>query len=469
MGPMTAARRLRHLSPESRVRLGVEARARLPVEAHSELIATGRSDPVQVVNDQAKCRLTELIPLRHARMGESPFAFYRGSAALMAADLARVPHSGLSVQLGGDAHLSNFGMFASPDRRLVFDMNDFDETLRGPWEWDVKRLAASLAVAGRANSFSDAQIRKVVLSSVRRYQEAIAAFAELGNLEVWYARMEVAQEWARLSDQLDKGMNKRLAKSIKKAQGRDHRKSLAKLTELVGGERRIREDAPTIVRLSDLTSGVDRQTVEQTVHDVLRQYVRSLTADRRDLARSFRVMDIARKVVGVGSVGTRCWIVLLAGRDAGDPLFLQVKEAQESVLSRYLGSARGNEGARVVTGQRRMQASTDIFLGWAHAVGPDGHKRDYYIRQLHDWKGSATVESMIPKAMRLYGQLCAWTLVRAHARSGDRIAVAAYLGDDDGLAQAVAAFADSYADMNERDFRRFTEAMQSGELVPATS
>jgi uncharacterized protein (DUF2252 family) len=428
-------------------------------------MTTRRSDPVQVVNDQAKSRLPELIPLRHARMGESPFAFYRGTAALMAADLSRVPSSGLAVQLCGDAHLSNFGMFASPDRRLVFDINDFDETLRGPWEWDVKRLATSLAVAGRANGFSAAQIRKIVLAAVRRYQEAIAEFAELGNLEVWYARMEVAQEWERLSDQLDKGMNKRLGKSIRKAQRRDHRQSLAKLTEVVDGERHIRGDAPTIVRLSDLASGVDREVVEESVRNVLRLYVRSLAAERRDLARSFQVIDIARKVVGVGSVGTRCWIVLLGGRDADDPLFLQVKEAQESVLARYLGSARGNEGARVVTGQRRMQATTDIFLGWAHAVGPHGHKRDYYIRQLHDWKGSATVEAMIPRAMRLYGQLCAWTLARAHARSGDRIALAAYIGEDDRLAQAVAEFADSYADMNEQDFTRFTEAMQSGELV----
>jgi uncharacterized protein (DUF2252 family) len=462
---MAAARPSRHLSPESRARLGVEARARVPVEAHAELVTTARLDPVQVVSEQAEFRVPELIPLRHARMGESPFTFYRGSAAVMAADLSRVPSSGITVQLCGDAHLSNFGMFASPDRRLVFDMNDFDETLRGPWEWDVKRLAASLAVAGRANGFSGAQIRKIVLAAVRRYQEAVAEFAELGNLEVWYARMEVAEEWKRLSDRLDKGMNKRLAKTIKKAQGRDHRRSHAKLTELVDGERRIRGDAPTIVRLSDLMSDVDGEVVDTTVRDVLRRYVRSLSAERRDLARSFQVMDIARKVVGVGSVGPRCWIVLLGGRDAGDPLFLQVKEAQESVLSRYLGSVRGNEGARVVTGQRRMQASTDIFLGWTHGVAPDGRKRDFYVRQLHDWKGSATVEAMIPRAMRLYGQLCAWTLARAHARSGDRIALAAYIGQDDQLAQAIAEFADSYADINEQDFNRFTEAMQSGELV----
>ena len=321
-------------------------------------------------------------------------------------------------------------------------------------------------MAGREVGFSAKQIRKVVLATVRRYQQAIAEFARLGNLEVWYARAEIAAEWERVRNQLDKGSSKRLAKTIKKAQGRDHRQSLAKLTILVDGERRIATDSPTIVRLFDLVSDTDRDVTEKMVRRLLRQYVRSLTVERRDLARSFQVVDIARKVVGVGSVGTRCWIVLLSGRDADDPLFLQVKEAQESVLARYLEEpASRNQGARVVTGQRRMQAASDIFLGWTTVVGPDGQARDYFIRQLHDWKGSASVEAMIPKGMRLYGQLCAWTLARAHARSGDRIALAAYLGADDGFAQAVAIFADSYADMNEQDFKVFTEAIQNRDLV----
>ena len=467
---MVAGRVLPHASLESRGVVGLQARARVPVESHAELIGTNRSDPVQLIADQAASRLPDLVPLRHARMGESPFAFYRGTAAVMAADLSRTPTSGLSVQLCGDAHLSNFGLFASPERRLVFDINDFDETLRGPWEWDVKRLAASFSVAGREIGFSAKQIRKVVLATVRRYQEAIAGFAELGNLEVWYARADIAQEWERLSDQLDKGMNKRMAKTIKKAQGRDHRQSLAKLTTLVDGERRITADPPTIVPLSDLASGTDRDMVEKSVRHLLRQYVRSLAVERRDLARSFQVVDIARKVVGVGSVGTRCWIVLLSGRDADDPMFLQVKEAQQSVLARYLeGPASSNEGARVVTGQRRMQAASDIFLGWTRAVGVDGQSRDYFIRQLHDWKGSASVEAMTPKSMILYGQLCAWTLARAHARSGDRIALAAYLGTDDGFPQAVATFADSYADLNELDFKVFTEAIRSGELATSAA
>ena len=463
---MAATRTRLQASLESRVEVGAQARLHVPVEAHAELIVTDRSDPVQIVTEQAASRLPELVPLRHARMAESPFAFYRGTAALMAADLSRTPSSGIAVQACGDAHLSNFGLFASPERRLVFDLNDFDETLRGPWEWDVKRLAASLVVAGRGNGFSAKQVRKIVLAAVRRYQEAIAGFAGLGNLEVWYARADFAEEWKRLNDQLGKGMNKRLAKTVKKARGRDHRQSLAKLTEVVDGERRIVVDAPTIVRLSDLASGMDRERVESTVSDLLRQYVRSLAVERRELARSFQLVDIARKVVGVGSVGTRCWIVLLSGRDAEDPLFLQVKEAQESVLARHLdGRPSTHQGARVVTGQRRMQATSDIFLGWARTAGLDGVSRDFYIRQLHDWKGSAPVEAMIPKGMRLYGQLCAWTLARAHARSGDRIALAAYLGTDDGFAQAVAAFAESYADLTELDFKVFTEAIARGELA----
>ena len=466
MSAMMVARSARDETPESRTRSGVRARARVAPEAQAQLSATDRASPVKVLREQAESRLPELVPLRHARMGESPFAFYRGTAAVMAADLARTPSSGLNVQLCGDAHLSNFGLFGSPERRLVFDINDFDETFRGPWEWDLKRLAASLVVAGRENGFSGKQTRKIVLAAVRRYQEAMAEFAELGNLEVWYARVDVDQEWERLTGQLDKAMSRRLADTVQKARGRDHRQSLAKLTEVIDGDRRIVPHPPTIVPLSEATSSADRDQVDETVQDLLRRYISSLTPDRRELLRSFRLADIAYKVGGVGSVGTRCWIVLMSGRDTHDALFLQMKEARDSVLARHIGgTTRGHEGARVVTGQRLMQASSDIFLGWTRGVGLDRQSRDYYFRQLHDWKGSATIEAMPPKGMRLYGELCAWTLARAHARSGDRIALAAYLGTDDGVAQAVATFASSYADLTEQDFGLFTDAMESGELA----
>jgi uncharacterized protein (DUF2252 family) len=453
-------------SPEVQADLGREARADVPLEAHAGLSTEDRPDPVAVLADQIPGRVRELIPLRHARMLASPFAFYRGGAAVMAADLARLPSSGLTVQLCGDAHLSNFGMFASPERRMVFDVNDFDETLPGPFEWDVKRLAASIVVASRQNGFSPKKTQRAVLAALRRYQTAMASFAGMGNLEVWYAGLDVAQAEQDPDLVLDKAMRARLDKSVRKARGRNHLRSLGKLTEVVDGHRRFRADPPLLVPLRDVLPEAVEGEMASTLKAMIQEYAASLEPGVRELVRSYDFVDMARKVVGVGSVGTRCWVVMMLGRDENDPLFLQVKEAQPSVLSAHLGQGvHRNQGARVVAGQRIMQASGDIFLGSHRVLAPDGVQRDFYIRQLQDWKGSLDVERMVPHGLRAYAETCAWTLARAHARSGDRIAIAAYLGDDDVFAESVARFATSYAALNDRDFARFGEAVESDEFL----
>jgi uncharacterized protein (DUF2252 family) len=463
---MTAELETTPESPEASARLGREARRRVAPETHARLEITGERDAIGVVTGQIPPRLPELVPLRHARMAASPFAFFRGAAAVMAADLSATPISGLKAQLCGDAHLSNFGMFASPERRLMFDINDFDETIAGPWEWDLKRLAASIVVAGRENSFTDRQIRRAVLATVSRYRSAMARFAAMGNLDVWYARADIEEVKQHLSGELTQQMSRRLDKAVAKARGRDHRQSLAKLTEVVDGRRRIVSDPPTVVPVADLVEGIRPDEIESKVRGLIGEYADSLQPGARELVRSYRFVDMARKVVGVGSVGTRCWIVLLRGRDDSDPLFLQVKEALPSALAEHLGVPHhGHEGARVVTGQRLMQATGDPFLGWQRTTGLDGRTRDFYVRQLHDWKGSAVIERMVPKGMRLYGQLCAWSLARAHARTGDRIAIAAYLGEDDPFLHAVTDFALAYADLNESDHRAFRDAVERGPLA----
>jgi uncharacterized protein (DUF2252 family) len=451
---------------ETRAREGLRLRAQVPPDTQADLVSDGRDDPVQVIGDQVPARVPELVPLRHARMSASPFAFFRGAAAVMAGDLARGRSSGLTVQLCGDAHLSNFGIFASPERRLVFDLNDFDETFPGPWEWDVKRLAASLVIAGRQNGYSGKQTRKTVVATLRSYQDAMNRFAALGNLAVWYASADVEEVRRRLADEIDPSMATRLEGTVKKARGRDHLRSLRKLTTVVDGRRRFIADPPLLVPLADVVTDRSAEVAVEQVRGLVGEYTSSLEHGRRELVRSYEFVDMARKVVGVGSVGTRCWVVLMQGRDEDDPLLLQVKEAQPSVLARHLGqSGTRDEGARVVAGQRILQATPDIFLGSQSAVGLDGRHRDFYIRQLHDWKGSAQVDVLPPRAMRLYGELCAWTLARAHARSGDRIAIAAYLGEDDTFSEAVARFADAYADLNEQDFTRFAAAVQEDELL----
>jgi uncharacterized protein (DUF2252 family) len=403
-------------------------------------------------------------------MMASPFTFFRGNALGMAADLGAAPVSGLGAQLCGDAHLSNFGLFGSPERRLLFDVNDFDESIPGPWEWDVKRLTASIVVAGRGNGFSRKERRKSVLETVRRYRDATAEFATMRALDVWYACPDIDETKELFSNRMKARHRKNLDKTLGKARASGNLKAFAKLTEIVDGQVRIKSDPPLIVPIEDLLPGAAREELEAQLKGLLNRYRRTLENDRRALLDQFEFVDMARKVVGVGSVGTRCWIVLLRGRDAGDPMFLQVKEAGPSVLKTHVPaamrqrSAPRNEGERVVVGQRLMQAASDIFLGWERVQGVDGLERDFYVRQLRDMKGSAVVEQMDPLGMTMYGQLCGWTLARAHARSGDPIALATYLGADDAFPEAMAVYAESYADQTEHDYAAFLEAIRSGRL-----
>jgi len=460
-----------HLSPRQRAERGLGARRAVPPGEQGELASSSqRPDPVALLEEQERTRVPELVPVRHARMMASPFTFYRGNALGMAIDLGAAPTSGLIVQACGDAHLSNFGLFGSAERGLLFDVNDFDETLPGPWEWDVKRLAASLVVAGRGNGFSTKKRRKVVRATVRRYRDAAAEFASMRAVDVWYARADMGELSSLLGSQLGRKGTKQLDKAIAKARANDSLKAFGKLTEVVDGEVRIIADPPLLVPISDLVQDSSRQELEQDVRGLLDRYRRTLVSDRRTLLDRYRFVDLARKVVGVGSVGTRCWITLLQGRDGADPLLLQVKEAQPSVLKSQVPRgmreryAPRNEGERVVNGQRLMQASSDIFLGWDRVIGLDGQQRDFYVRQLRDMKGSAVVEKMVPRGMRLYGEACGWTLARAHARSGDAIAISAYLGDDDAFPDAMVRFAERYADVNERDHQSLLEAVRTGRL-----
>ena len=412
---------------------------------HAVFVPTSlRADPVELLQRQGPSRVVELLPLRYGRMVASPFTFYRGAALVMAADLASTTHSGLQVQLCGDAHLSNFGFFASPERHLLFDLNDFDETLPGPFEWDVKRLAASLEIAARSRSFKDKERRAIVLAAARSYRETMRQFARGANLDVWYARVDADQLFAELRATLSAKQLRRMEAILTKARSRDSLQAFAKLTEVVDGQVGIVADPPLIVPVEDLFPGEDVDSFYEQMAGLLRAYRDSLGSDRQHLFDEYRLVHMARKVVGVGSVGTRAWILLFEGLNSGDPLFLQAKEAQSSVLEQYLGvSEYSNHGQRVVAGQRLMQAASDIFLGWQRTNGLDGVDRDYYVRQLRDWKGSFEVEGSIPDGMVLYARVCGWTLARAHARSGDRVAIASYLGRHDTFDQAIADFSAS--------------------------
>jgi len=479
MGTATTARattrrcrldtRLSQLTPAERAQRGKEARAAVPRESHAAFDpAAGRPDPLDLLEGQATSRVPELVPVRYGRMMVSPFTYFRGAALPMASDLAATPTSGLTVQACGDAHLSNFGIFGSPERRLIFDLNDFDETLPGPWEWDVKRLAASLDVAGRDNGFAAKDRREVVTAAVAAYRRAMRGFAEMTNLDVWYARVDVEQVQADLQSQLKARQLRTLDKVAAKARTHDSMREVAKLTRVVDGQPRIISDPPTLVPVADLLpQETDLATFTSQLTGLIANYRRTLETDRRYLLDQFEFADMARKVVGVGSVGTRCWILLMHGRNESDPLFLQVKEAQASVLSSFCGTSRyANEGQRVAAGQRLMQATSDIFLGWQRTeLGLDGQHRDFYVRQLRDWKFSLDTSTLAPRGMRQYGELCAWTLARAHARSGDRIAIAAYLGTSDVFERAVTRFAAAYADQNERDHRALVDAVASGRIT----
>jgi uncharacterized protein (DUF2252 family) len=459
-----------HLTVEERAARGKAARASVPRSSHAVWERPAdRSDPVALLDGQATARVQELVPIRYGRMLASPFAFFRGAALIMAADLASTPRSGLIVQACGDAHLSNFGVFGSPERELLFDINDFDETLPGPWEWDVKRLAASIAIAARNNGFSDAERTKVVGDAVAGYRTAMSGFAGMHNLDVWYSRAQVQEGLPRFRAMLDKKQFRAAEKVVEKARTRDSMQAFAKLTHVVDGERRIISDPPLIVPMEELLSPDDATRFQEQVHSLVRTYRKSLLGDRRHLLEDFRFAHIARKVVGVGSVGTRAYIVLMLGRDDEDPLFLQAKEAQASVLEAFAGKGRyANQGQRVVEGQRLMQAASDIFLGWERLTGLEGTVRDFYIRQLRDWKGAWDPEAMDPTVMSVYGGLCGWTLARAHARSGDRVAIASYLGRGNVFDRAIIAFADAYADQNERDYEALKQAVASGRIIAET-
>jgi uncharacterized protein (DUF2252 family) len=446
---------------------GRAARAAAPRSGHAELPALPADrDPLAILAAQDTTRVPELLPIRYGRMAVSPFTFYRGAAAVMAADLAATATSGITVQLCGDAHLSNFGLFASPERRLVFDINDFDETLPGPWEWDVKRLVASVEIAARDRGFAAHERRVAVEAAARTYREAMRRFAEMPTVDVWYAHAEAEQIEAILTSRLKARGRKRLGRGFAKARTRDHLGSLERFATAVDGEPRLKADPPIVVPLRDLVPDTAaRSAIESDLRHLLNGYHDSLPADRRVLLDQYRIVDIARKVVGVGSVGTRSFMVLLLGRDDRDPLFLQAKEAGTSVLEAHLGPGEhDNHGERVVIGQRLMQAVGDIFLGWQRSTGIDGQERDFYVRQLRDWKGSVEVEEMRPEGLHLYAKLCGWTLARAHARTGDRVAIAAYLGAASAFDRAMVRFADAYADLNERDHRSLQEAVTAGRV-----
>ena len=470
-GTTQAAESVPHLSVAERVAIGKAARAAVPRASHATYAPSpDRADPLDVLERQDATRVPELVPIRHGRMLVSPFTFYRGGAMIMAGDLAATPRSGITVQCCGDAHLSNFGVFGSPERQLIFDLNDFDETLPGPWEWDVKRLAASMLIAAINNDFSVNDQERAVLETVKSYRNSMATFAGMNNLAVYYAHIDIDSVLADLGSQMKPKMAKRSEKALAKARTRDSISAFSKLTETVDGQVRFVDQSPLIVPIEQLASGRERDATFEELHRILRGYRATLRVDRRLVLEQFELVDVARKVVGVGSVGTRAFIVLLLGRDGNDPLILQIKEAEASVLEEFLDASEfSNHGQRVVTGQRLIQAESDIFLGWLHVdEGFDGKSRDFYGRQLKDWKGSAEIEQMVPKGLAMYGALCGSTLARAHARSGDRIAIAAYLGSGTSFDRAILEFSTAYAEQNALDYKHLTDAVASGKIAAQT-
>jgi uncharacterized protein (DUF2252 family) len=467
--PAAAAARLGRVTPGERAARGNAARKLVPRSVHGEWTPDpSRVDPIELLEEQARTRVPELNPIRYGRMLVSPFTFFRGAAAVMAADLADQPRTGLRVQLCGDAHLSNFGTYAGPDRRLVFSVNDFDETLPGAFEWDVKRLVASFEVAGRDRGFGRKQRRAVNLAAARSYRQGVRALAEMPALELWYTHLDrdlekIVKSWAT---EVSRAAVKTFERDIAKARARDSLRAFAKLTEVVDGEPRIVADPPLIVPIEELVGEADSAQVDTAVHAIVSYYRSTLPRDRRRLLERYRYVHAARKVVGVGSVGTLAWIVLMLGRDGSDPLFLQMKEAQRSVLEPHLGRSEFvNHGRRVVEGQRLMQATSDIMLGWIRTTQwVDGVDRDFYVRQLWDGKGSAPIDVMGPASLTRYAQLCGWALARAHARSGDPIAVGSYLGGGDSFDRAMESFAARYADQNELDYEALKEAARAGRI-----
>ena len=465
-----------HRTAAERAARGKAARSEVPRSSQGQYEpASDRPDPIDLLEQQAKTRVPELVPIRYGRMLVSPFTFYRGAAKIMANDLAATPRSGITTQCCGDAHVSNFGLFASPERRLVFDINDFDETLPGPWEWDLKRLVASILIAARDNGFGAADQERIVLATAGYYRTAMREFAAMTNLEVWYAHLDVEQLLAGgtlgSAGRIRREGAKLGEKTAAKARTRDSMSAFSKLTYVADdGQRRIVDQSPLVVPMDVLVSGVEREGLFDLLRGLMGDYRDTLDFDRRALVDQFQLVDFARKVVGVGSVGTRAWIALLLGRDVNDPLFLQIKEAEASVFEDVLGPGEfAKHGQRVVIGQRRMQAVGDILLGWLRSKSPlDGKSRDFYLRQLRDWKGSAEIDQMNAKLLHGYGRLCGWTLARAHARTGDRIAIASYLGGGDRFDRAMLEFSLAYADQNDRDYKRLVEAADSGRITVQT-
>jgi uncharacterized protein (DUF2252 family) len=459
-------------TPEQRAALGKSARAKAPLESHADFKPGKSRDPVGLLLSQAETRVPELVPIRHGRMLVSPFAFYRGAALIMAADLSSTTASGLRTQLCGDAHLSNFGAYASPERRLVFDINDFDETLAGPFEWDVKRLAASMIIAARENGFSKKQSQKAALAAVKTYRTAMRDFASQSILSVWYAHLNIEDALAKYKSTLSRRKLKQSKSALKKtearlakARTRDSLQAIGKLTSFVDGNRQIRSDPPLIMRLDDM-QGLDPELMRTRLGTLMQTYRKTLSSDRQHLLDHFTITDIGHKVVGVGSVGTRAWVLLLEAGVEKDALVMQAKQAGPSALSGFAGESQyHNNGQRVVAGQHLMQASSDIFLGWFRARPMGGPRyEDYYVRQLRDWKMSAVIEEMTPQSMQVYARLCGWTLARAHARSGDRIAISAYLGTSKTFDIAVTDFADAYAGQTERDHAALAAAVANGRV-----
>ncbi len=447
---------------------GRAARGVAPRSAHGDWApAADRPDPVQTLRAQAASRVQQLVPIRYGRMLVSPFTFYRGAAAVMAADLARTPDSGILVQACGDAHISNFGGFAAPDRRLIFGPNDFDETLPGPWEWDLKRLGASVEIAGRDVGAPPGRRERIVRSCVREYRQGMRAFARESHLDVWYERLNASELVGRFGGELGTKGRIVFAEPFAKARRKTSLRAVRKLTERVDGELRFRHVPPLLVPLRNLFSPADARDEGEYVRELLSEYEASLGPDHRYLFGTYRFLDMARKVVGVGSVGTRAWVFLLAGREGRDPLVLQAKEAQRSVLEPHLGRSRfENSGERVVRGQQISQAVSDVFLGWQRSEGLEGGEHDFYVRQLWDWKASADLSTLGESGLHAYSRACGWSLARSHARSGDRLAIAAYLGGGSNFDRAIARFAAAYADQNERDHERLADAVAGGE-VPA--
>jgi uncharacterized protein (DUF2252 family) len=442
---------------------GQELRKVAPRSSHGEWNAPAdRPDPVELITSQNESRLQFLVPIRHWRMSQSPFAFYRGGAKVMAHDLATTPSTGVHVQICGDAHLSNFGVFGSPERDLVFDLNDFDETLPGPWEWDVKRLAASFAIAARHNEYDAKDERDLPRRVAATYREAMHQFAEARYIDVWYAQLDFGDIYEAFADQLTKKQRQRGDRFIRKARSKDSLHAFDKLAEQTDDGYRITSQPPLIIPLREVPRRAGPKKIAALLRAEFGAYLDSVPDHIGVLLRRYRYRDMAIKVVGVGSVGTRCFIVLTKGRDDDDPFFLQIKEAGRSVLEDHLPeSAYTEHGRRVVEGQRLMQATSDSFLGWhVDSVG-----KHYYWRQFKDMKGSVEVEDASLKPMRRYALLCGWTLARAHACSGDPAMIAGYLGAGDNFDRAIADFAVAYADQNERDYAAFTEAIREGRIL----